>query len=385
MKELETFSSFVKSYLFEYKSVSLARLGHFSKLPVSAMIHPVLNEFHPPSATINFLNDLNCSTSVAFLNFVADANSMSEAEARNLSEQFSDKINEILQISNFCEIDGFGVFRRNFDFSVVFQPIEFVLEDKASFGLPVFTLPHKNIVQSSDTVEPKETIMPADSQVENKHETVESSAEPKDTEKSSQPVETVSETSDATVHEPVKQTIIEDSLSKQHKKRKKGAVVWVILIILVAGGATALYLTNYWKVLYQKGMELAGMSTENQQHSSAQNLPDRQPETESTIPEIDNTPVETTVPETTVSQPIAPTTSAPHKYFIVADCFSDKTLAENRMKALQEQGYQSTIAGQTKQGLHIVTYGGYSDRTEAEAQLQHIRSTVNKHSWLYTK
>jgi len=94
---------------------------------------------------------------------------------------------------------------------------------------------------------------------------------------------------------------------------------------------------------------------------------------------------ETEIEEEAIPQKAPPAATAGAKYFIVADCFKYIELAEKRVQALQSEGFSSVLAGQTKQGLHIVAYSGFATREQAEEELKKIKADKNPHAWLYVK
>jgi len=378
MNAIESFAELLKNYLFDNKSVSVAGLGHFRKEKASASIHPVLNEFSPPGATIFFLENKNCSTSASFLSFIADKKSISDEDARLLSQQFNSDIHNDLILQNNCTIESFGIFRRQYDFSVVFEVSGQILPDIDTFGLPEFTLPHKQTSESvAATQIPVQTTEP-----ETASESVDTPVAEAIPEQHQEPIQT----SDTVAQDSVTSTPVAENIPPAQSKRKRKSAVWLILLFIIIAGGSAIYFTGYWEVLYREGRKLVGQdeTTRDVPTVTAENqVNDEKQSTEAVI--VQDTVSQKTEEEIDVQPVQTVQADATHRYFVVADCFSDLSLAEKRMKDLQSQGYNSTIAGKTKQGLHIVTYGGYSEKSQAEAQLQSVRNSVNKNTWLYSK
>jgi len=95
------------------------------------------------------------------------------------------------------------------------------------------------------------------------------------------------------------------------------------------------------------------------------------------------------LPDTIIPEQIQTTNSKTDieikRYFIVENSFLNKDLALKRVEVLKNEGYNSSIAGTTRQGLFIVVYNEYPNKEEANIALQYFRKNVNKDAWLYIK
>lgn len=69
-------------------------------------------------------------------------------------------------------------------------------------------------------------------------------------------------------------------------------------------------------------------------------------------------------------------------YYIVAGAFREEEKAINMVAALKGKGYQSSIFEVTSGGLHVVCYGTYRIREEAESAMARIREKENPSAWL---
>ena len=68
-------------------------------------------------------------------------------------------------------------------------------------------------------------------------------------------------------------------------------------------------------------------------------------------------------------------------YFIIAGAFSKEKNANEFVKQLQAENYNSSIIGKTKGGLIRVCFDGFETKEEAIISLDAIR-TENKSAWL---
>jgi cell division septation protein DedD len=71
-------------------------------------------------------------------------------------------------------------------------------------------------------------------------------------------------------------------------------------------------------------------------------------------------------------------------FLIVGGCFRIHENAEKLVASLHEKGFSSaSITGRTSGGLHMVSFGGFATREEAEVQLGKIKSEHEPKAWLY--
>jgi len=326
-------------------SVEVSGLGRFKTQAVGASVHPVLNEFTPPGSLLLFEENTNCQTTEGFTAYLADRTGVSPEQALQQVVDFVRELKDVLKSEPSCTVDGFGVFKMNKDLSVRFDAGEELFLKPENFGLPVFTLPHKTTVA---------TVPPAEQYAETTQ-----SGEPE------QPQEAENEK-----NEKLSVTSVQPK-----KKRKRRAVVLIFLIVIIGAGVTAVYFSEYRNVIISEAEKLFGRKTEL--------IADAEPQIEQHIDVVD----EKANTDTIISEPeeVESVADGNVKYFVVAACFQNHDLAEKRARELREEGYHSDIPGQTKKGLHIVTYNGFADKAEAEAELSRIKKTVNKNSWLYTR
>ena len=73
------------------------------------------------------------------------------------------------------------------------------------------------------------------------------------------------------------------------------------------------------------------------------------------------------------------------KYHVVAGAFRIKENADKKLQQLVASGFSAKSIGENKYGLHVVVYGSYEDRLEANRNLRDIKRTENQDAWLLVK
>jgi nucleoid DNA-binding protein len=108
------------------------------------------------------------------------------------------------------------------------------------------------------------------------------------------------------------------------------------------------------------------------------------PETKliSTLPE--KAPVETyPSPETEEKTVVEPVKS--DVFFVIAGAFGVKENAENLVMDLRSKGYDSSINGQNRRGLYIVSIQGFSDKKLATQKMHEYRAGEFPNAWLLSR
>jgi nucleoid DNA-binding protein len=73
------------------------------------------------------------------------------------------------------------------------------------------------------------------------------------------------------------------------------------------------------------------------------------------------------------------------KYHVVAGAFRIKENADKKLQQLVASGFSAKSIGENKYGLHVVVYGSYEDRLEANRNLRDIKRAENQDAWLLVK
>lgn len=73
------------------------------------------------------------------------------------------------------------------------------------------------------------------------------------------------------------------------------------------------------------------------------------------------------------------------RYHIVAGAFRIERNAHKKLDQLAEKGFNPTLIGKNKYGLHQVVYSSHEKRAEALSALRTIKQTENSDAWLLVK
>lgn len=99
---------------------------------------------------------------------------------------------------------------------------------------------------------------------------------------------------------------------------------------------------------------------------------------------FDTTPIELpTVNIDAVAAAMTPVTTG--KHHIIAGAFRIKANAENKIKSLQEKGFNAAYYGTNVYGLHMVTYDRFNDAKDALQSLREIKRTESKDAWMLSE
>lgn len=383
---------YLKQYLIHHRSVVISRLGQFTTEPMGAMIHPIIHEFKPPHSLLLFEENITGETSAEFIAFICLKTGLTTEEANNQVEVFSKDIHDGLKTENAFVIDEFGTFKRLPDHSVAFEADENIQLNSEAFGLPSFTLVQNTVSESVPLQQTQQEIseiqnLPVNEENEKAEDLVTSEHAIDTPQVAAIQADNQTESAEQESGETLTEPLNTEQPSEYRPKRKRAWIVWLLLLFILAGGLTGLYISGYLNILYEKSISLIKDHDKSEEFVSEMADNDAPLFTEKTEElTVQNDAVdEIEVKEQTQPVEIVTPKQSKIRYFVVADCYTYKDLAEQRVKNLQAEGYQSSIAGQTKQGHFIVTYGEYSDKAEAETQLKDIKKNVNKHAWLYIR
>lgn len=427
----------IKEWLLSYETVSLTGLGIFQVRKNRASIHPILHECQPPQNELVFEYDENCENTTEFVEFLQKESHGSTASAHEEVNEFVRKIKEALSREKIYQVEEFGEFVLNAANQISFTCADQVFLNHAEYGLHVFQLDFVHVQDrkpfvapvSPLTIEESRTNVDPEVQIEEfveqpdcneisaeaeppvieepmdaqtmKHEDCVNSEEfaiqgnqEMDDEKSESAdvaeqqdvIEVVDTKTDVEV---IPEEIRKSNTKHVVKKKRKKLLMYVVVFTLIVGGGSTVYFSGYWEVIFAKYKNMSKKVTDDtivvpvvQENIHQESEPDIQNDTVGVVEPL----VEEVVAKPEIAAESAQLTQESSlQYFIVADCFRDPVLAANRVKALQSQGYASCLAGQTKEGLHIVAYSGFADKESAQVELEKIRRTVKKESWLYVK
>jgi cell division protein FtsN len=72
-------------------------------------------------------------------------------------------------------------------------------------------------------------------------------------------------------------------------------------------------------------------------------------------------------------------------FFVIAGAFGVKENAENLVMDLRSKGYDSSINGQNRRGLYIVSIQGFSDKKLATQKMHEYRAGEFPNAWLLSR
>jgi nucleoid DNA-binding protein len=341
-----SFAEIIKEFIVAKHHLSLKNLGVFSLKTESAQIHPIIHEFVPPMPMLTFEQQAHCETSLSFVEFFAKQQKIGIDEARQTINAFVDNMHKSLTTNKQFVIETLGELLQKDAETIMFRASEALVLKHDAFGMPSFVLQKNRREQASTTVSQTATPLIKTHVLHSK-----------ETNKTTQ---------------------------KRNKTKRKAFVIIPTLLLLLV---TALFVFSHIGDSVVVKFRHLFTNTHSEPIEDAQQAENstNNPPTESTHSDTLKQPMKNThtfVSENTRQERVDLQSM---KYFVVADCFSNLDLAKKRVSVLQKEGYQSDVVGQTRSGLHIVCYAGFNTREEAEAKLEQIKQTNNKHAWLYIK
>lgn len=333
----------INEYIKLNKSLSLKGLGKFNLIENEAEIHPILMEFKPPRAEILFEHSTNLNTDINFIEFCAEKLKHTAVEAENLINEFVNKVNNDLESANVAVVKSFAIFEKDMTKGVVLKLSESSNFNISNFGFSEFKL-----------------------------------------------------NPESAANKGIKATKAEPKI-KTKRRFPKFVAFLLILFILFGGSYSVLFFTKNIEIVSQFIEEKIALFSKNKVEKDEVIVEKKEIEYKSfEEPKLD-TVFSTIIPEvpeiqekikTEINQEIKTSeakSDSRKKYFVVDNIFRNEELAIKRVEKLKTEGFDSEIAGQTRQGLHIVVYNGFSDKQVADKELSRIRQSTNKDAWLYIK
>lgn len=328
----------INEYINQNKSLNLKGLGKFNLIENEAVIHPILMEFKPPAAEILFEHNINTENEINFIEFCKNKLNTAESEIESLINEFVSQVNNDLESANVAVVKSFAIFEKDMTKGVVLK-----LSESSNFNLQNYGLTEFKLNPESAANKGIKAIK----------------AEPK---------------------------------IKSKRRFPKFVAFILLLFILIGGTYTVLHFTNnteqYLELLNEKIALLSKNKVEKEEIKTEEKS-------------FEEPKVETIAIEPVAEQPqpqldeksgmteelkeIENISGQTKRYFVVDNIFRKEELAIKRVEKLKSEGFNSEIAGQTRQGMHIVVYNGFADKQLAEQELSKIRQNVNKDAWLYIK
>lgn len=338
----------ISALLYDHNVVIVPGLGAFECQAEGAKVNVITNQFEKPSATLSFdpqrreENDL-------LVDYLMAHDGISEEEARQLVLAFVTESYVSLKEGEPVEIPQVGTLSFNGNQELVFTPVDSNDFNNDAFGL--------------DDLQPQ-PIYSAGTQNNWKEQV---SQQLKD------------------LNTPMTVDIKHDG-----DKPKRGWI-WVLLLLLVAGGV-ALWYFKFRPVPPQpvKPIVTDTIKPVEVEIDTLKEIDTLSMLSDSLAPEADTVEVEPTPLELdTVVEPveepfIEPVEVVKPKAYIVGGCFSIEQNALNMVEETKEKGCTSAFV--MKRGsMYYVCYGGFATAAEAKAVLPEVLKQYNSKAWILTK
>lgn len=334
----------ISALLYDHDTVIVPGLGAFECQAEGAKVNVITNQFEKPSATLSF-DPQRREENNLIVDYLVAHDGITEEDARQLVLAFVTESYVSLKEGDPVEIPQVGTLSFDGNQELVFTPVESNDFNSDAFGLgdfqpqPVYAAGNQNDWKAQVSQQLKDLNTPMT--VDIKHD---------------------------------------------DDKPKRGWI-WVLLLLLVAGGVALWYfmfrpvtppivdpvVTDTIKPVSIDTMK--GIDTLSMPLGTLAPVAD-------TI-EVEPTPSDTVVEP--VEEPfIEPVEVVEPKAYIVGGCFSIEQNALNMVEETKEKGCSSAFV--MKRGsMYYVCYGGYATAAEAKAELPEVLKQYNNKAWILTK
>ena len=159
-------------------------------------------------------------------------------------------------------------------------------------------------------------------------------------------------------------------------KKKTNIWLWVIIILIVNGIIiTYFIMSDQFSGMFKEKEAVSTPDYYDMTNENTEEQTDVITPTESEEQTIEKEPV------TYPSKPIKQSTISGKRYYVVAGVFRDEQNADNLVKELLNQGYNSEKFCKIG-NLHAVSFGVYSSLAEAEREMRRIKQEENPEAWI---
>ncbi|WP_103068998.1 HU domain-containing protein [Aquimarina sediminis] len=332
---MNTTATYISELLYRYECVILPGFGAFLTRRQPATIQEYTNTFCPPKKVISFNSQLQNNDGL-LANYIASAQGISYTDAVAKIQRYVLSLNEKMAQGQHVELDKIGSFFTSVENTLQFEPFQEVNYLTEAFGLHSFSSPSiRREVETTREVFKKE-------------------------------VEAIEEVTPLTF------------TPEKRRERPYLQYAAVAAIVLGIGGFFGLKKVSDTTISHNnKEWQKANQEIENQ-------IQEATFEISNPLPAINLNLIKDTG---SASSTITKTTSEATKgqFHIVAGAFRVSVNAENKVRNLKNQGFNASIIGTNKYGLHQVAYESYQSRAEALQALQNIKKEQNPKAWLLIK
>ncbi|OED45131.1 hypothetical protein AB832_01515 [Flavobacteriaceae bacterium (ex Bugula neritina AB1)] len=333
-------ATYISELLYRYECVIVPGFGAFLTKRQPASIQESTQAFFPPQKLISFNSQLQNNDGL-LANYIAQAEHISYTDAVAKIQRYVLSLQNKINQGKHVVLDGIGSFYSSTENTLQFEPSQDINYLTEAFGLSSFISP--------SILREKQEIPKVHSQVNR--------------ETYKKQVETLEETTPITF------------TPEKRRERPYMKYAAIAVVALGIGGFVAVSKINRDNKAYNDNLIVEAT---NQAENKIQQATF---EISSPLPAINLTTIraEKTEPIIDESSSLSP------KYHVVAGAYRIKTNAKKKVQKLNAQGFNATLIGVNKFGLHQVVYNSYTDRNEALLALSTIKKQQDSNAWLLIK
>lgn len=367
--------TYISELLFDHEHVILPGFGEFSTKYIPARFIPEDKKIESPSKVISFDAEKK-EGETPLIGYMAAKEFKDPEQIKKYIGDFVSEIKETLSSGQKVQLDRLGVFSKDADGRISFEPDRSINYLADSAGLGTISEPAKITTPPFVSVTPLAEPPPV-------VETPEPVAEVSQPEQTEEPAEPAPEPVFIQEEKPVS---LEEPLSEVQEPVRQDLpaaikwLAWVIIPLLVV----IIILAFNWSFIFGKRSKAP---TPRPQTETIAPAPAVGQAAEATASETER-PAATEATQATTAAPAAATTAAVPQagrkvYYIVVGAFQDEGQANRYVEELKSKGAnQASIFMKTGTGYHRVAYAFYYDLAEAEAQLSRVQQNVNSSAWI---
>jgi nucleoid DNA-binding protein len=324
-------ADYLSELLVQNNEVNVPGLGYFVRERVNAYYNDKEAKFYPPYNRVKFVSQIKDDDT--FTTYVAHKKNISIASSKYFTEKFVSKLKEDAAKGAFL-FEGFGSFHID-EGRLIFRPNDKIAADPSFYGYPPV-----NINKAAPTVfiEHHKPVL---------------------TEPVAFPVITA---------EPV-QTVKAAQYFEEEPARKKRLGIWLILLIVIATIAVALFgVYQFFPKVFDK-LTAGFNQTDNKNITIVNILKHRaRSDTSKTLTTVaDTAPKTTSLVKPDPGEAVAADTVKSLHWAIIVDAVKKQSDADTAVNRYRKEGVDAMILPNTPGKLFKVSAGTYSTRDEAEA------------------
>lgn len=371
--------TYISELLFDHEHVILPGFGEFSTKYIPARFIPEEKKIESPSKLISFDAEKK-EGETPLLGYMAAKEFKDPEQIKKFIGDFVSEINETLTSGQKVQLERVGVFSKDADGRISFDPDRSINYLADSAGMGAISEPAKITTPPFVAPAPVYEAPPLVETPEPESEPVTEVSQPEKTEEPAEPAPEpvfMQEEEPVIPNEPVSEV-------KEPARQDLPAVIkwlaWVIIPLLVI----IIILAFNWSFIFGKRSKAPAPrpQTETIAPPPAVSQPAEAPAAET------ERPAATEATSATTAAPAAATAAAKPEagrkvYYIVVGAFQDEAQANRYVEELKGKGAnQASVFMKTGTGFHRVAYAFYYDLTEAEAQLPRVQQNVNSSAWI---